>query len=305
MEKRNFSNFVIRNRIIVIVLLFLGMLFFGYKITGLNLNADFSSYLKQDDPLVKEYNRIGEIFAGKSLVMVPIESENVFSFQTLSLMKKLTDAYKDLPSISYVTSLTNVIDFKRTEWGLEVGKLLQDGEVPQSKEELEKLRDYVMSKERYVGDLVSEDEKAAIILTRLIPGRDEAKAVKEIRRVTEEISSSADNISYGGLPAIIYAMFEQIKMNFSVLFPIMIGLIFLILFISFRKPGGIFLPLGIVFLAIIFVLGLISIFGFGVDFFSALVPILLVAMGSADGIHFMKRYYERKRTPPYSAKENI
>jgi predicted RND superfamily exporter protein len=95
MAKRNFTDFVIRNRIIVIVLLILGMLFFGYEITRLKLNADFSSYLKQGDPLVVEYNRIGEIFAGKSLVMVPIESENVFSFQTLSLIKKLTEV--DLP----------------------------------------------------------------------------------------------------------------------------------------------------------------------------------------------------------------
>jgi predicted RND superfamily exporter protein len=295
MAKKNFTDFVIRNRIIVIVLLILGLFFFGYKITRLKLNADFSSYLKQGDPLVIEYNRIGEIFAGKSLVMVPIESENVFSFQTLSLMNKLTEAYKNIPSISYVTSLTNVIDFKKTDWGLEVGKLLLDGEVPRSDVELNRLRDYVMSKEMYVGDLVSEDGKAAIILARITPGLDDAKVVKEMRQITEKISSSAENISYGGLPAIIYAMFEQIMSNFRVLFPIMLGLIFLILFIAFRKPGGVLLPLAIVAFAIIFVLGVISLFGLGVDFFSSLVPILLVAMGSADGIHFMKRYYERKK----------
>jgi len=295
MPKKNFSDFVVRNRIIVIALLVLATLFFGYEITRLKLNADFSTYLKQDDPLVKEYNRIGEIFAGKSLVMVPIESENVFSFQTLSLMKKLTDAYKNLPNISYVASLTSIIDFKKTEWGLEVGKLLQDGQVPQSDAELKRLRDYALSKEMYVGDLVSEDGKAAIILARLIPGVDEAKVVKEMILVTEEIAPSTENISFGGLPAITYVIMEQITSNFMVLLPILMGLIFLILFISFRKPGGIFLPLAIVLFAIIFVFGFISLFGLSVDFATALVPILLIAMGSADGIHFMKRYYERKK----------
>jgi len=295
MPKKNFSDFVVRHRIIVIALLILATVFFGYEITRIKINADFSKYLKQDDPLVMEYNRIGEIFAGKSLVMVPIESENVFSFQTLSLMKKLTDAYKDLPNISYVASLTSVIDFKRTEWGLEVGKLLQDGEVPQSDEELRRLRDYVLSKEMYVGDLVSEDGKAAIILARLIPGVDEAKVVKEMIHVTEEIAPSTENISFGGLPAITYVIMEQVKSNFTVLLPILMGLVFLILFISFRKPGGIFLPLGIVLFAIVFVFGFISLFGLSVDFATALVPILLIAMGSADGIHFMKRYYERKK----------
>lgn len=121
MPKNNFPDFVIRNRIIVIGLLIIATLFFGYEITRIKVNADFSKYLKLYNPPVKEYNRIGGIFAGKSLVMTPIESENVFSFQTLFLMKKLTDAYKNLPSISYVASLTSVIDFKQTEWGLEVG----------------------------------------------------------------------------------------------------------------------------------------------------------------------------------------
>jgi predicted RND superfamily exporter protein len=303
MPKKNFSDFVVRNRIIVIVMLILATLFFGYEITQLKLNADFSTYLKKDDPLVKEYNRIGEIFAGKSLVMVPIESENVFSFQTLSLMKELTDAYKNLPNISYVASLTSVIDFKRTEWGLEVGKLLLDGEIPQSDTELRRLRDYVLTKEMYVGDLVSEDGKAAIIVARLIPGVDEAKVVKEMIHITEEIAPSTENISFGGLPAITYVIMQQITSNFIVLLPILLGLIFLILFISFRKPGGIFLPLGIVLFAIVFVFGFIALFGLTVDFATALVPILLIAMGSADGIHFMKRYYERKRIgePPRKA----
>jgi predicted RND superfamily exporter protein len=285
MPKKNFSDFVISNRIIVIALLILITIFFGYKITQLKLNADFSTYLKQENPLVKEYNRIGEIFAGKSLVMVPIESENVFSSQTLSLMKKLTDAYKNLSNISYVASLTSVIDFKRTEWGLEVGKLLRDGEIPQSDAELRKLRDYVLSKEMYVGDLVSEDGKAAIIVACLIPGVNEAKVAKELMRVTEEIAPSTENISFGGLPAITYVIMKQITSNFIVLLPILLGLIFLILFISFRKPAGIFLPLAIVLFAIVFVFGFISLFGLTVDFTTALVPILLIAMGSADGIH--------------------
>ncbi len=295
MPDKNFSDFVVRNRIIVIVVLILATLFFGYKITRLKLNADFSTYLKQDDPLVKEYNRIGEMFAGKSLVMVPVESEDVFSFQTLYLVKKLTDAYKNLPNVSYVASLTSVIDFKKTDWGLEVGKLLQDGEIPESDAELKRLRDYVLSKEMYVGDLVSEDGKAAIILARLVPGVDEAKVVKEIIRVTEEIAPSTENISFGGLPAITYVIMQQITSNFMVLLPILMALIFLILFISFRKPGGIFLPLAIVLFAIVFVFGFISLFGLTVDFATALVPILLISMGSADGIHFMKRYYERKK----------
>jgi hypothetical protein len=50
------------------------------------------------------------------------------------------------------------------------------------------------SKEMDVGDLVSEDGKAAIILARLIPGVDEAKVVKEMIHVTEEIAASKTEV---------------------------------------------------------------------------------------------------------------
>jgi predicted RND superfamily exporter protein len=63
MPMKNFPDFVIRNRIIVIALLVIAPLFFGNEITRIKVIADFSKYLKLDDPLVKEYNRIGEIFA--------------------------------------------------------------------------------------------------------------------------------------------------------------------------------------------------------------------------------------------------
>jgi len=295
MHKKNFSDFIVRNRIVVIALLILGMLFFGYEITRLKLNADFSTYLKQDDPLVQGFNRIGEIFAGKSIAITLIDSEDVFSNQTLSLIQKLTEAYESIPGVAFATSLTNVIDFKKMDWGLEVGKLIQNAEIPQINDDLRKLRDYVMSKERYVGDLVSADGKAAIIIVRFSQGVIEAKVMKELRELTDEIALSTENVSFGGMPALMDSMMMIISKNMNVLLPIMLTLIFLVLIVAFRRPAGIFLPLSIVGIAVVFTVGIMSLLGLSIDLLSGIMPVILVAMGSADGIHFMKRYYEIRR----------
>ncbi len=182
---KTLADFIMRYKIIVVSLLILLTLFFGYKATKIGFNADFSTYLQQDDPLVKQFNRIGEVFAGKSIAVVLVESENIFSAESLTLIRDLTNAYENADGVSHVTSLTNVLDFKKTDWGLEVGKLIQQDEIPQSQEELWQLRDYAMSKEMYVGDLVSEDGKAAIIVLRLAAGVDETKAIKRLRQITE------------------------------------------------------------------------------------------------------------------------
>ncbi|MCK7509026.1 MAG: hypothetical protein MZV70_36660 [Desulfobacterales bacterium] len=59
--------------------------------------------------------------------------------------------------VSTVTSLTNIIDIKSTEEGIEVGKLVDEYNLPQTQDELDSLKKYVLSKDLYKGSIVSED----------------------------------------------------------------------------------------------------------------------------------------------------
>lgn len=292
---KRFVDFIMKKRIFVLIILIILTIFFAYKSTKVKMNADFSTYLNEGSPEFKQFNRVGRLFGGKSIVMVLIESDNVFSYQNLKLLRTLTAGYENLDSISYVTSLTNIIDFKKTDWGMEVGKLIGESGIPTTAEKLEKLRDYVMSKDRYVGNIVSKDGKATIIVLKIRAGVDETKVMKKIRGITTKLAPNADNIFFGGMPALFDSMTLLISENMTVLLPIMLVLIFLVLFIGFRRPGGVFLPLTIVALATIFTIGLMVVFGLSIDLLSGIVPVILIAMGSADGIHFMKRFYERRR----------
>jgi predicted RND superfamily exporter protein len=298
---KRFTDFIIRYRVFAIIIVFLLTLFFGYKMTGLKMNADFSTYLRQDDPLVQQFNRIGEEFGGKSIALILIESEQLFTTQSLEQIRKLTDVYEDIEGVSYVTSLTNVLDFKKRVWGFEVGKLLQDKQVPQSSEELQLFKKYVISKEMYTGNLVSEDGTLAVIVVRLLPGFDEYTVSKQITAVTEQNAPLSDwpegtKIYYGGMPFLMFSMSILIQENFTFLMPVIVGLILLILAVSFRRLGGVLLPLTVVLVATVWATGLMAIFGLSITMLSGIMPVILIALGSADGIHLMKRYYEQRRT---------
>jgi predicted RND superfamily exporter protein len=295
-----YADFIIRYRVPVIIVVAIITLFLGYKMMALKLNADFSTYLRQDDPLVQQYNRIGEEFGGKSIALVLIESEQLFTAQSLEQIRKLTDAYEDMDGISYITSLANVLDFKKTEWGLEVGKLLPVGQTPQSDDELRRFKDYVLSKEMYTGNLVSEDGTLSAIMLRLETDMDEYRVARQIKAVTEKAAPLSDwpggtKIYYGGMPFLMFSVSTMIAENFTILLPIMIGLIFFILVVGFRRLAGVFMPLAVVLVSTIWVLGLMALFGVSITLLSGVMPVILIALGSADGIHFMKRYYEERK----------
>lgn len=288
-------DMIIRRRVIGVALLLLLTLLSGYEMFNIVLNADFSTYLRQDDPVVQKFNLIGEEYASKSMALVLIEAEDVFNPATLKLIRDLTDAYEELDGIGYATSLTNVLDFKKAEGGLEVGKLIRKGAIPEGKEDLKRLREYVLSKEMYVKDLVSEDGKSTVIALRLKQGAYEYEVTNEIRRVTETIAPKQTQISYGGMPFLMYHMTLLIIETIERLEPVMILLMLGILFIGFRKAGGVFLPLLVVAFSVIWTVGLMSLFNISLNMLTGIMPIILIAMGSADGIHVMRRYYEKRQ----------
>lgn len=103
MEK--FIEFIIRNRRAVIAFTLILTLLLGYEMLRVALNADFSTYLRQDDPVVRQFNMIGEEYAGKSIALVLVESDDVFQPQTLKLIQDLTSAYEGIEEIAGTVAL--------------------------------------------------------------------------------------------------------------------------------------------------------------------------------------------------------
>ena len=294
------ADFIIKFRWWVIAATLLITGFMGWiTIQTISLNADFSTYLSQDDPLVQEYNRIGEVYGSNSTGIVLITSDKIFTSETLGLINRLTEAYGDVEGIRYVTSLTNVLDFRKTEWGLEVGKLLNKGDVPGDPEVLARLEEYVMNKERYEGNLVSNDETTTAIILRFANGSNEFSTSLRVREASDQVlgegAPGSATLYYGGMPFLIYNMTLLIGENMMVLIPLMLLLLIVVLYLGLRHWTGVVFPLTVVVVSTVWITGFMGLWGLQFDLLTGIMPVVLIALGSADGIHLMKRFYERRQ----------
>ncbi len=299
------ADFVIRFRWAVIVVIAVITVFLGLQAKNVGLNADFSTYLNQEDPVVEQYNRMGDVFGGNSIGVALISTDNIFTAENLELVKKLTDVYRSVEGIAYVTSLTNVIDFRKTEWGLEVGKLLNQNNPPRTTQELAEFKSYVMQKDRYEGNLVSADGTTTAIILRFAGGSSKAVSqfatAQRLKVVTDEVAPAETlppntGIYFGGMPFLMFNMAMNITNSLSVLVPLMLLILLSILYAGFRHWAGVIFPLLVVGVSVIWVTGLMSIMGLKFDMLSGSMPVVLLALGSADGIHLLKRYFEHRRT---------
>lgn len=285
------SRVVIKNRTIIIIATIVITLILGYSIRNLKINADIISYFPEDDPVVELFNHIGEEYGGNQLAIVALEADEIFSRETIERIHYLTSQFKLVEGISYVTSLSNVLDIKKTYDGMEIGRLIDEHELPETQQELLELKQYTLSKDMYRGRLVSDDSKTTLIICRLQEGVDKIRTVKNLKEIVKK-SNVNEKVFYGGIPFQMIEITDIILEDLKILIPLVILLIVVSLFLGFRSLRGVVLPTIAVAISTIWTLGMMSIFNVSLTVISDIIPIILIAIGSAYSIHVINKFDE-------------
>jgi len=117
-----------------------------------------------------------------------------------------------------------------------------------------------------------------------------------VYNLTNEIlaRSELDGVKYhiAGTPVVMAKFSEMIGKDIGMLLPIGVVVIFFVLAFSFRSVRGVVIPLLTVILSIVWALGSMAITGTPLTGMSSILPIVLLATGSAYGIHLLNRYYD-------------
>ncbi|OPX28486.1 MAG: hypothetical protein B1H06_03205, partial [Candidatus Cloacimonas sp. 4484_143] len=288
---RKFAELVLKYRVPIIIGTIIITIFMAFQLRKLEINSDILEYLPQDDPSVVLFNEVGDKFGGNSLAMIALETDDVFNPETLNRVNLITQKFKEMSEISYVTSLTDVIDIKKMEDGLEVGKLVDERHIPSEKNELERIRNYTLSKEMYRGNIISDDGTIAIIIARLKKDVDRIAVGREMKEFVLSTTGN-EKLYFAGIPFQMIYLTDVINSDVVKLLPVVLLLLIITLAISFRSKRGVILPLATVIISTTWGLGLMSLFGIKLTIASDGMPILLIAIGSAYGIHLVNKYLE-------------
>lgn len=289
MEK--LADYVIRSRKGIIGLVILITLILGYFIKDLKVNPDVLGYLPEDDRAAILFREVGKQYGGNDLVIVGIEGDEVFTFEMLDLVRQVTDTLRSIQGISYVTSLSNVIDIKSTDYGIEIGRLVDEYAIPDDPDELERIRSYALSKDLYKGNLVSADCTSTLVIGKVMTGANRTEAVEAIQQKLEGITFKG-KFYFGGMPVTLLELSNVIIRDVKFIAPAAFLLICLVLYLGFRNKRGVILPMVSVIIAIIWTMGLVSLLGFELTIITNVIPVILMAVGSAYAIHVVNRFQE-------------
>jgi len=291
------AKFIVKMRLPIIVLVIVITAFFAYKAKDLKIDSDITNSLPDSDPAAKLYKDIGDRYEGNSAAMVILETENVFDTIVLNDVLKITDSLQAINGVSYVTSVTNIIDIKSSDWGIEIGKLVDPYNMPQSQHDLDSLRDRVFEKDMYHGVLISDDSTTTVIVATLTSDANRDSVIQVIKDKVNQIQPN-ETVYYAGIPFMMNDVQEIIVKDLFTLLPITALIIILILFFGFRSARGVVLPILTVIIATIWTLGLMTMLHYDLTVISDTIPIILFALGSAYTIHALNRFDKTRESEP-------
>jgi len=287
------SQWIVRNAWLILVVALIVTIFSAFQVVNVKFKDDVTEYLPEDDPEISFYNSLSDKFASfqRKSMIVALEFDDLFTPHNLELLQEMVGSIESLSSVKGVSALTNMPKVVATDFGIEVKEVVEI--LPQTPEEAEELRRDLENDKLIWGKMVTEDGKGTIIAVSFYETVDEEKAVDEVRAVCRPYEGEAQ-ITYFGLPIIMEQTSYDAQRTLKVLAPLAGLLLLLILYWGFHSLQGVILPIFIALLASLWTLGLAVLIGKSLTIVSATLPVILLAMVTAYGIHFINRYYEER-----------
>ncbi len=285
------TRFVIDRPKTVIIAAILMSILLGSGIPKLRFEEDIKDMIPKEMPSRQTLNELEEIFGGSDTALIGIgyPEKSVFNVETLKKIKAISDSLDVMPGINRVNSLATIKYMEGHDWGLEVTPYLE--EEPETDEDAERIRQMFFRDSTYVGIMVSEDGNFTSIIAQVSEDAEISAIYQEIKKLVEPFEGP-EEIYLAGTPVVQTIISSSIKGDLRRLIPFVLGLISILLFVSFRSMTGVLLPLAAVVMSAVSMLGLMGHIGLTFTTVNNIMPIILLGIGIDYGIHVLSHYYQ-------------
>ncbi|MDR2480883.1 MAG: MMPL family transporter [Spirochaetaceae bacterium] len=271
--------------------------FFSFQLQKVELDNNNFRFLPKNDPARVVSDYIEEEFGGSVLVLVGLERPYGTVFDA-EFLKRTEDYINAAESIEYVKNINSIMSTQYITGNSD--SIIVDDLVSKdfsgTPSEIEELKQRIASWDIFRGAIVSEDLSATQILISLdIPSEDAGNprvnaSLIKIRDSAKIMFNGLANVYVAGLPVVSSTINESMNTDLKVLIPLVILVVLAILLISFRRLSFVLLPLITVIVVVIWTIGAMPFFGIRLSILSTVLPVILVAVGSAYGIHIVTHY---------------
>lgn len=293
---KRWAEWLYEYRLAATIVVILLTAFFAWEVKHLDISTRFSDLYPRNHPYVKafeKYPAFGSPFT-VSLV-VEVKKGTIYNPKTLQKIQEATRLVDLIPGVDHDQILSiashKVKHVEATIGGIGAANLLV-GSVPNTPEEVAKLRDKVRSTGGVAGTLVSFREDAALIQATFIERLTDYNVIfNGVNDIAKKLQDQDHEIHAAGHPMLTGWVYHYQK-EMYVIFGLGLLAMGFFLVMYFRNIAGVVTPLVVGTVSAVWGFGFAGLLGYNLDPLIIVVPVLLVARALSHSVQMCERYFE-------------
>ncbi len=266
-------------------------------LTTISIENTVRRYMPTESDSYKRLIDTEEQFGSMISVGISLETNNetILTPEYIDVIKNITDKVENLEGVDSIDSISNIDFVYSLDGGLAAGKLIDDDYTGSSEDMKSIQRKIIDWQEMYNRVIVDDTFKAVQIAATLDPNlssNEQIKLLHEIQNITgEAVKNHNLEVRYYGDPVLSDNSTVFMMNDLFTLIPLVALIVLLSLYLSFHTISGTLLPLIAVLMATVWSCGIMALLGVSFTIVASVIPVALIACGSAYGIHVITHYY--------------
>jgi len=270
--------------------------FMAFQVSKIGFDYDFERFFPEGDPETEFFFQHREKYSSENdFVLFSLENEKgIFDKNFLKEAKRFQDSLETLPHVMRVQSLLNLSEpIKEPLFGSFFERPYLRWDEPEFYS-IDSAR--IFSSPDLVNTFVTADGNALAMVLDHSPFLSKVKCDELSTGVNRVVPHFHFDALYKSGRSIGQGYFVA-RMQKELLMFISASLILIILFllIAFRSVWGVVVPLIVVFMSIIWLLGIMRLTGKEIDLLLTILPTILFVVGMSDVVHILSKYFDELR----------
>jgi predicted RND superfamily exporter protein len=291
------AKFVLKNRFLLLILLFLCTGLMAFYASKIKLSYEFSKAIPTDNPKYQDYLSFKKKFGDDgNLLVIGVQTDHFFELKNFESFRTLNSGLKKIPFVENVLSVANAADLLKDTATQKLNAVPIFDSTLHSQEKLDSSVNLLGTLPFYKSLLYNPTTNAYLIIVRInkevlnSPGR--TKVINDIVQAADSYTSKTNIQTHiSGLPLIRTQVADRIALEMKWFIIGSLALSALILLIMFRSISTTLLSLLVVIIGVIWSVGITEIFGYKITLLTALIPPLVVVIGIPNCIYFLNKYH--------------
>ena len=268
-------------------------LFAAAGIPKLEIDTGLDSLIPASDPNRLIYQQVMGEFGSDNKTIIYIRDNNLWTPEKLSIIEGLHHDIERIDNVTSVDSLFNLHTIHGEDGKIESIPVLS--EAPTTVEEALAAKARALANPLYIGNYFSDSGNVLAMIVSVVDKEEDSDFSRRIYQQMETLISEKrgnfDKLIQVGPPRINAELKRRLFDDFRLLGPLSAFILFASILFFMRSGISAVIPIVTSFLSIIWTFGMLGWTGVPINILSAMLPSLIIVIGSTEDTHMMAAYF--------------